>query len=251
MAVMKGKPRQLELFGNAARKPRVPAPAGESGETAQYLSEKCGRSVEVVFTDNASTMIAVRCSPAYMVRLHWMFRNAPAEVLKALGVYLKWPRHKASNAVLARYIRENVHNVRKSSRKGLPARTKGRRFDLKAIYDRLNEKYFDGKLECSVTWGRAFRGRRRRSIRFGCVDQGGGVIRVNPSLDAGFVPEFFVEYIVYHEMLHFAVGGCTGADGRTLMHHGEFRRREREFERYEEAQRWQEDNLHRFIGKGK
>jgi hypothetical protein len=178
-----------------------------------------------------------------------MFAGAPEKVLNALAVYMKWPRHKASNATLSEYITSNSHLVRKRPPKRSKTRTRGKHYDLEDIYSRLNSEHFDGAVRAPITWGRPYRGRRRSSIRFGCVEPDTGMIRVNPALDQDFVPEFFVEYIVFHEMLHCQVESRRTPSGRMMSHHAEFRHREREFPMYEEALRWQKQNLHRFMGK--
>jgi len=137
--------------------------------------------------------------------------------------------------------------IKPPSAKPLKTMTCGRYYNLKQIYNRLNESYFDGKLKKPITWGKPFKGRRRRSIRFGYVDSNAGVIRINPSLDAKFVPEYFVEFIVFHEMLHCLVDAKVSPNGRTLAHHSGFRKREKEYECYREAIKWQDENIHRFL----
>jgi hypothetical protein len=241
--------RQLELFSDGELADSLDKKQKQAGEIARYLTSRCGRSVRVVFTDNTSTMITVKRSPAYEARLHHMFAQAPVKVLNALAVYMKWPRHKASNATLSRYMKEHSHLVRKAPAKPVKLKTSGRYFDLNVLYDKVNAEYFNGEITAPITWGRPYRGRRRSTIRFGCVDQETGVIRINPSLDAEFVPEYFVEYIVFHEMLHCVIDMLTSEDGRSLAHHRDFKRREREYSRYQDAVKWQDENLYRFIGR--
>ena len=241
--------RQLELFLDEKLPEKLDEESRNAGSIASYLSSRCARPVKVVFTDNTSTMITVHQSPACSVRLHRMFACAPSKVLSALAVYVKWPRHRASNAALSRYIKEKSHLIKPAHTRGRRIITRGRYFDLKDVFEKLNREYFDGKVTAMITWGRPFRGRRRRSIRFGCVDREAGVVRINPSLDAPFVPGFFLEYIVYHEMLHCLVGAQFSADGRELAHHRAFREREKQYARYHDALRWQNENFHRFLGK--
>jgi len=60
------------------------------------------------------------------------------------------------------------------------------------------------------------------------------------------VPRFFVEYIVYHEMLHHVVQ-MPVLDGRRCMHGPEFKARERCFARYAEAIAWEREHLDRLL----
>lgn len=241
--------RQLKLFSDEKLLEQSNEESRRAESIASYLSSRCARPVKVVFTDNTSTMITVHHTPACSVRLHRMFAVAPSKVLSALAVYVKWPRHRASNATLSRYIKEKSHLIKPARPRGRRIKTRGRHFDLKAVFEKLNREYFNGELTAMITWGRPFRGRRRRSMRFGCVDREAGVVRINSSLDAPFVPGFFLEYIVYHEMLHCLVGAQVSADGRELAHHRAFRERERPYARYHDALRWQNENFHRFLGK--
>lgn len=247
--VLAQKSRQLEIFANSSPADKPTENPEVAKRVASYLSSRCRRPVRVVFTDNTSTMITVKRESDYTVRLHHMFSGASSGVLNALAVYLKWPRHRASNAKLSRYIKANSSLIKPGSRRARELTTRGEHFDLKAVYEKLNARYFDGEVTDEITWGRPLRGRRRRSIRFGCVDHEAGVIRINHSLDAPFVPEFFLEYIVYHEMLHCLVETRLSQGGRTLSHHSDFKRRERQFEHYRDAVKWQNENLHRFLGK--
>jgi hypothetical protein len=241
--------RQLELFPDDNSKDLADCDSSRLQEIAEYLSSRCRRPVRIVFTDNTSTMISVDRSPSCRVRLHHMFAGAPEPVLNALAVYLKWPRHKASNAVLSEYITRNTHVVKKRSARKRRLRTRGEFFDLKDIRERLNLEYFNGAVKAPITWGRPYRGKRRRSIRFGCVEPDSGTIRINPALEQAFVPAYFVEYIVFHEMLHCLMEPRRTPSGRTMPHHSDFRRREREFHKYDEALKWQKKNLYRFMGK--
>jgi hypothetical protein len=241
--------RQLELFPDNDSRSLANSDSPRLQEMADYLSSRCRQEVRVFFTDNTSTIISVKRAPSYQVRLHHMFAGAPEKVLNALAIYLKWPRHKVSNTILSDYITENTHLIRKRPPGKRPLCTKGEHYDLKEIYKLLNSRYFDGTVRAPITWGRRYRGRRRSSIRFGCVEPDTGTIRINPSLDQAFVPRYFVEYIVFHEMLHCTMESQRTPSGRMMSHHARFRQKEREFPQYEEALRWQKANLHRFMGK--
>jgi hypothetical protein len=124
----------------------------------------------------------------------------------------------------------------------------GRHFDLRPIFERLNEQYFRGRLRgYKVTWGRRRRHRPREHFIFGTIQEEDRVIRINPALDQPFVPAWFLRYIVYHEMLHSVVPDKTLSGGRRRVHTEEFNRRERQFPGYLRARRWEAENLARFL----
>jgi hypothetical protein len=124
----------------------------------------------------------------------------------------------------------------------------GRYFDLRAMFDRLNERHFDGRLRrYRVMWGRRRKHRPREYFIFGSIQEDDRVIRIHPLLDQPFVPVWFLEYVLYHEMLHSVVPDETDRAGRRRVHTDEFYRRERQFPNYRRAQRWEQENLARFL----
>jgi hypothetical protein len=143
---------------------------------------------------------------------------------------------------------------RKISRPMLPMqrqlnlRHEGRHFDLRKIFDRLNRRHFRGQLrDYKVTWGRRRRHRPKDHFVFGTIQEEDRVIRINPLLDQPFVPLSFLNYILYHEMLHSVVPDENLGNGRRRVHTEEFNRRERRFPGYRRARRWEAENLARFL----
>ena len=109
--------------------------------------------------------------------------------------------------------------------------TGGVHHDLGAAFERVNAAHFGGRLaRPRLVWGRAFTMRK-----FGHYDRVHDTVMVSGSLDAAGVPDFVVEYIVYHELLHRELG-VDWRRGRRAAHTGEFRRAERRFPRLAEAE---------------
>jgi len=124
----------------------------------------------------------------------------------------------------------------------------GKHFDLRQIFDDLNERYFRGRLRgYKVVWGRRRKHRPREYFIFGTIQEEDRVIRINPLLDQLFVPLWFLRYVLYHEMLHSVVPDKPLPNGRRRVHTEEFNRRERQFRGYRRARRWEEANLARFL----
>jgi len=118
----------------------------------------------------------------------------------------------------------------------------GRYFHLEEIRDRLNERFFQGGVRATIGWGRTPGRRRRKSIRLGVYDHQTREIRIHPALDHPEVPRFFVEFIVFHEMLHQLFPSSNGP-GRRVHHPRGFRDRERAYPLYEAAIAWERENL--------
>ena len=150
--------------------------------------------------------------------------------------------------------RRTIRTKRKIARSRLPLQqelgleTEGRYFDLRGLFNKLNARHFGSRLRgYKVVWGRKRRERPKEYFIFGTIQEEDRVIRINPWLDQRFVPLWFLEYILYHEMLHAVVPDKERGDGRRCVHTDEFNRREREFRFYKRARRWEEENLARFL----
>ncbi len=205
-------------------------------------------TLDVTLTDNRYTMISVRREnkggPFYRVRLHHMFAAASPSITRALARYIARNDPDASN-LLGDYIDANQHRVRARNRRiQSPALvTQGRHHDLESIFDDLNQRYFDGAIEARITWGqRTSKPRRRNSIKMGSYSVEDRLIRIHRSLDRGFVPRFFVEWIVYHEMLH-QVHPIRVVNGRRIFHSRAFMEDEAQFEHYTAARSWERAHL--------
>ena len=195
-------------------------------------------TVEVVLTDNRYTMISVRRiakERRYEVRLHHMFADADPVITRALARYIVDNDADASR-VLGDFIDENTNHVRGRTRKA-PATlifTAGEYHDLRQIYDDINARYFDDSIDAAITWGqRTGRARRRNSIKMGSYSVEDRLIRIHRSLDRAFVPKFFIEWIVFHEMLH-QVHDIKLRNGRREFHTKEFTSDEARFFSYQD-----------------
>ncbi len=130
----------------------------------------------------------------------------------------------------------------------LPFSHEGRFFDLREIFDRLNARFFNNSLKgYTICWGRRRRQRPLRYFVFGTIREEEKLIRIHPLLDEPFVPLWFLEYVVYHEMLHAVVPEEEGPNGRRKIHTEAFYKRERQFPSYARARKWEEANLERFL----
>ncbi len=211
---------QLDLF-------KVQQPAGEN-RLAAYLNESAKLPVEMVVTRNRVTMVSVQFPPGRPVRLrvHEAFLFAPPEVHAALRRYLR-TRRKEAWKIVARYA-GSISAGPSAAETASRGVTRGRVYDLKMLYDAVNREFFNGGVKASIEWGRQRPVRRKirrrvTSIRYGSYHAGSNLIRVHPLLDDERVPQEFVRYIVFHEMLHAIVPPVI-RNGRRFDHGPEFRR---------------------------
>ncbi|RKG84225.1 hypothetical protein [Corallococcus terminator] len=210
---------------------------------AWRLSANLGMPVRLAVTDNRSTMVSFRRgSQVLQLRLHHMFLEAPESVVRAVADYAG-RGHRNAGQLLDEYIRGQQPLIRQLRRESdAELNPLGRCFDLRALYNGVNEIYFQNGIQARIGWGRMPPRRRRKSIRLGVYDHQTREIRIHPALDRPEVPAFFVEFIVFHEMLH-QLFPSSGRMGRRVHHPRAFRERERTYPHYGAALRWERENL--------
>lgn len=109
--------------------------------------------------------------------------------------------------------------------------TRGHAHDLDESFARVNAVYFNGLMpKPRLVWNRTLTARK-----FGHYQPGRDTIMISVTLDAPGVPDFVVDFVMYHELLHKKHGSVT-VNGRRLSHSPAFRADERRFAEYEEAE---------------
>jgi len=122
----------------------------------------------------------------------------------------------------------------------------GRYHDLETILVALRARFFPESTGVTIRWGRWSGRTRTRSIRLGAYLPEQQLIRIHPALDQDFVPRFFVEFIVYHELLHHIIPPRR-VNGRYQIHSPAFRQGECQFPAYTEAMLWRKRSLRRLL----
>lgn len=222
-------------------------------DLAAELEAEVRIPIKLVVTDNRSTMMSLRHDRVHgttVVRVHRMFLAADADIVRALARWIRAPRSKALDG-LNQFIRANRDQIKARQHVQERLHTRGEHVDLKTLFDEVNRNEFDDAVKARITWGRMPATRRRRSIRFGSFYPDENLIRIHPSLDQAFVPVYFVRYIVFHEMLHAALGVDDSSENRRRIHTRAFLTREKSYPDYQRAVAWQENpaNLKRLLTK--
>jgi SprT-like family protein len=188
--------------------------------------------------------IRLRSGRAY-VRLSDICKDSPTEVKRALAfVLVSRLLSKRTPAIHERIYRNysllpEVQRASDIARRGrgrkMVSTSRGLVYDLDRMFARLNRLYFENELPTpTLTWSK-----RRTKRILGHHDRVYETITISKTLDSAEVPEWFTEYILYHEMLHIKHPARI-LNGRRYYHTQPFRADERRFPRYEEAQRWLE-----------
>ncbi|PSB48382.1 SprT-like family protein [Cyanosarcina cf. burmensis CCALA 770] len=111
----------------------------------------------------------------------------------------------------------------------------GKCYDLEELFDRLNREYFASSLvKPRLSWTRLNTYRK-----FGYYHPAKDRVAISLTLDDARIPQFVVEFVLYHELLH-KYHGAKLINGRRMVHTREFRLDEQQFKFYREASRWLE-----------
>jgi len=243
---MLSKQRQVSI-------PRLPK--GVDPKLAQRfharLEKLYGGEIDLRINDNSSTLLSMnRPRGATVVRfsVHRMFLEGDEDILYALSQYLRRPTAK-SQQILRCFMdaRTSEIRARRLPPRVLSLRARGSTYDLHQMAGEINDEYFDGKLKVYVTWSRGAnpRGRRRRHIIFGSYDSRTRLVRIHPALDSPTVPEYFVRFVIYHEMLHAVMDPKISTSGRRCVHTPEFREREMQHPDYDRCMKWEREFMSR------
>lgn len=178
-----------------------------------------------------------------LVRLSDLLESAPTKVLQAIAHILlaKMYRRPVDGEAASRYrrhvssrsISQKAHLVRQMrGRKRLDS-AQGRSYDLEAVFEDLNTRFFHGLLARPLmTWSRD---RARNSL--GHYDPAHNAIVVSRIFDHPRVPLSAVEYIVYHEMLHLK-HPVRLRGSRRCVHSAEFQAEEKLFPQLDEVKQF-------------
>jgi predicted metal-dependent hydrolase len=178
-----------------------------------------------------------------LVRLSDLLEGAPEPVLQAIAHILlaKIYRKPVDREAATRYrryvsghdISRKAHLVRQMrGRKHLHS-AQGRTYDLEAVFEDLNARFFNGLLaRPQMTWSR---NHSRNSL--GHYDPAHNAIVVSRIFDHPRVPQYAMDYIVYHEMLHLK-HPVRLRGSRRCVHSAEFQAEEKLFPQLEEVKRF-------------
>jgi hypothetical protein len=188
---------------------------------------------------NINNTVRLREGKVFM-RLSDLLEGAPEPIVRAIvhillaKLYrkpidaahnLRYRKHVSSHALLNKA--ELVRQLR--GRKRIES-AQGHLYDLDQIFDDLNLRFFHGLLaRPRMTWSRV----HARNM-LGHYDPAHNAIVVSRIFDHPRIPQYAVEYLVYHEMLHLK-HPVKMRGVRRCVHGKEFQEEEKLFPHFEEA----------------
>ncbi|HLK49481.1 MAG TPA: SprT-like domain-containing protein [Bryobacteraceae bacterium] len=174
------------------------------------------------------------------VRVSDLLEGAPAPVTEALAFILlgKLYRKPVARMYTHRYrlylnrrdVRRQIHLVRQIRGRKFLSGPQGVHRNLEEIFERLNQRFFDGLLgRPQLGWSRG----ASRSM-LGHFDPSHNAIIISRIFDRAETPPLALEYVVFHEMLHLRYP-VEHNGARRRVHTREFRQAEKQFPRLKEA----------------
>ena len=107
---------------------------------------------------------------------------------------------------------------------------------LEESFKRVNGEYFNGyfskHLKPEIHWSM-----RKAKRTFGNYDNAHNVITISRIFDCAEIPDFVLDFIVYHELLHVK-HKIREAMGRRVVHSRAFKEDEGKFKKFKEANEW-------------
>jgi hypothetical protein len=174
------------------------------------------------------------------LRLTDMLEGGPAPILEALlfillgklfrkpipGIYAR--RYRAY--FNRREVRRSVNLLRQMRGRKFASQPQGTHYDLEAIFEDLNVRFFHGLLaRPRLGWSR-----RRSRTTLGHYDPSHNAIIISKLLDSPSVARLALEYVLFHEMLHLCFPARQHGPWRRV-HTRELQQAERSFPQLKEA----------------
>ncbi|KMQ51234.1 hypothetical protein CHISP_1940 [Chitinispirillum alkaliphilum] len=189
------------------------------------------------------------------------FQSAPEEIKEALEAWALLPHFrpgKQKKEVL-RFKRELEIKIRSFSteyacpqnkRSKDPSiyenNTQGVIYNLRDVFDTINKNHFDNQLKSYVRWGKVNSKTSYQTTRSDHLGKSYNLITIAGIYNSKTVPEFVINGIMYHEMLHIKIPPYI-KNGRRVVHGKEFRDAEKNMPMYNEWTEWEKNNMHKLF----
>lgn len=143
--------------------------------------------------------------------------------------------------IIHQYISSQLFVTQKTSTinpQSLQFKTKGNRYDLTKVFNKINSQYFEDKIKAIVRWGSYSSTTSYQTTKTGTNGSKFYLITIAGVYNHPDVPEFAIEAVMYHEMLHIKIPPYK-KNGRNVIHGPEYKMAERKFQFYNEWHQWE------------
>ncbi len=216
---MSGSHVQVQFRGSLPREVRPTAAFDAATILGRAVQAHFGAACSIVVNANRQRVLWWRRRAGRVeMSVHWALLPHASDVLA-------WLR-KEPGAVERLRTHLPVSEATASGPPSVPTRpAAGRVHDLAPLLAAEKQRWPHCPDDIYIEWGSWPRVPPTRSLRLGsCLPPR---IRIHPVLDHASVPEWFVGFIVFHEVLHVRFPPTRGPDGRRRVHGRAFRAIER------------------------
>ena len=209
------------------------------------LEKRRETAVRIRINDNYSTVLSYRQKKlqADVFSMHRIFLTANEEVQEALLQYACGRNNKFVRLTLKQFMHEAFKNIDYSSRtKEETLHSKGKFFNLESLLSSINKEYFEEKAQVKITWfGQPRKLRRKIPTLLGQYNDLLKLIKIHRWLDHKSCPQYFISFVIYHEILHAIYPPYLDDNKRCHFHDRHFREKEKQFKEYHLAKAWEKN----------
>ena len=165
-----------------------------------------------------------------------------AELENSIRNFLRNPEGEAKASLAHRRV------LKKYQSKLNRSQSQGRFHDLNLSFNRVNEKYFQGNLQATVTWSARLGGLSTHHLTKDGAGKPTHLISISRGYDNLEVTPEILDGVMYLECLHIIIPP-TSTEGRRMVHGPDFRRREKEYAHFETWMHWHRHRLGKMLTK--
>jgi hypothetical protein len=204
------------------------------------LIRKVKKPLKIILNKNSSTFIKIQFKTPIIASLHEAFLEAPMPIVGSLASFISGNKSEEERLYeyMVRYLKRKPPETLGDS--------KGSTYDLASLFQYLNKKYFSDSLSLKTTWWKKRRV-SRSSCALGVFVDALQLIKIDSLLDTSHVPQYVVEGILHHEMLHAVILPKKDSIGRIIVHTPEFRKQEQAFPKFLATETWLRNNRSLFF----
>ncbi|HNY31457.1 MAG TPA: SprT-like domain-containing protein [Fibrobacteria bacterium] len=239
----------LDLFAREDRPPpesSVPEPPAKTQTAGQ------GQVVREVASRKKRGWSLVRRNGGWVCLVPPSLYHAPLDIQEQLDQWIRAALHPSPGSRLRKQQSQRAIFAWMEPRleeKVPEERAAGIAWDLRPLFDQLNQEYFQGRLEAVVRWSPKWGGlstHQSLKISQGIVH----LITIARAYDAADVPRYAVEGVLFHEMCHIAHPPRRGGGHKRVIHHKEFREAEQRYAQWGRWREWERRHLRRKVKRG-
>jgi len=212
------------------------------------IAKSTGLEITAIkWKDNRRVMASV--GKGGVLNLHRIYQRATEPDIKILAKVMTGKASKRESGKFYEYIDNNLPKELGNGKSRLVVMPpQGLFHDLKKSLERLLP-LADGPLDPMPNLGWTAARVGRRGITWGTHREtsDGPLILVNAILDAPDVPNFVLEHIIWHELCHQLAPPEKDSNGRRAIHSRAFKKMESRYPRLEQAEKWEQEQVARFI----